>query len=104
MKTIIRNANLIDGVAKEPIRGVDLLIDDGTIVDIGPNVKNGNVAVKIDADGKTVMPGLIDAHLHLMGIRGYNPVTAYVEPPFLRMARGVADVKSLIEAGFTSVL
>ena len=53
--------------------------------------------------GKTVMPGMIDAHLHLMGIRAYDPVLASIEAPFLRAARGVADVRKLIEAGFTAV-
>ncbi len=103
MKTIIKNANLIDGVSKEPVAGVNLLIQDGTITEIGPEVDAEKVAVSIDADGKTVMPGLIDAHLHLMGIRGYNPVLVYVEPPFLKAMRGVADVKNLVEAGFTAV-
>lgn len=103
MKTIIKNANLIDGVAKEPVKGVNLLIEDSTIVDVGPDVDSEKVAVTINAEGKTVMPGMIDAHLHLMGVRGYNPVLVYVDPPFVRAARGVADVRSLIEAGFTSV-
>jgi len=90
-------------VAKEPIKGANLLIEDSIIVDVGPDVDSEKVAVTIDAEGKTVMPGMIDAHLHLMGVRGYNPVLVYVDPPFVRAARGVADVRSLIEAGFTSV-
>jgi len=103
LKTIIKNANLIDGLASEPTEGVNLLIDNGTIADIGPEVDCDKPGVSIDAGGKTVMPGLIDAHLHLMGIRGYNPVLVYTEPPFLRATRGVADVRKLIEAGFTAV-
>jgi len=103
LKTIIRNANLIDGIARKPALGVDLLIEDDAIKDIGPELKTGDVAVSIDAAGKTVMPGLIDAHLHLMGIRGYNPILVYTDPPFLRATRGVADVRNLIEAGFTAV-
>jgi imidazolonepropionase-like amidohydrolase len=103
MKTVIKNATLIDGISKEPIKGMNLLIKDGVITDIGAEVDAEKPGITIDAEGKTVMPGLIDAHLHLMGLRGYNPVLAYVEPPFLRATRGVADVRNLIEAGFTSV-
>ena len=103
MKTIIKNANLIDGLSNEPVGGVNVLIENGSIAEIGPDVDLDGAGQTIDAEGKTVMPGMIDAHLHLMGIRAYNPVLAYIEPPFLKMARGVADVKKLIEAGFTSV-
>lgn len=82
---------------------MDLLIEDDAIKDIGPELKTEETGLTIDAKGKTVMPGLIDAHLHLMGIRGYNPILVYVDPPFLRATRGVADVRNLIEAGFTAV-
>lgn len=41
----------------------DLLIEDGRIVAIGPNLEAGNAAV-IDARGKIVMPGFVDTHLH----------------------------------------
>jgi imidazolonepropionase-like amidohydrolase len=103
MKTIIENASLIDGLAAEPARGMNLLIEDGAIAAIGPAVTLDGPGERIDATGKTVMPGMIDAHLHLMGIRAYDPVLASVEAPFLRAARAVADVRKLIEAGFTSV-
>ena len=103
MKTLIENASLIDGLAAEPARGMNLLIEDGRIAAIGPAALLDGPGERIDATGKTVMPGMIDAHLHLMGIRAYDPVLASVEAPFLRAARAVADVRKLIEAGFTSV-
>jgi imidazolonepropionase-like amidohydrolase len=96
VKTIIKNAHLIDGVTNEPVSSVNVLIENGTIAEIGPDVDLEGAGQTIDAEGKTVMPGMIDAHLHLMGIRA-------LEPPFLKMARGVADVRKLIEAGFTAV-
>jgi imidazolonepropionase-like amidohydrolase len=103
VKTLVENASLIDGLAQEPARSMNLLIEDGTIAEIGPAVVLDGPGETIDAAGKTVMPGLIDAHLHLLGVRAYNPVLATLESPFLRAARGVADVQKLIEAGFTSV-
>lgn len=103
MKTLIENASLIDGRAKAPVPGMNLLIEDGAIAAIGPEVALEGGGERIDATGRTVMPGMIDAHLHLMGIRAYNPVLASVEDPFLRAARGVADVRKLVEAGFTAV-
>ena len=103
MKTIIENASMIDGLAAEPATDMNLLIEDGTISAIGPAVAFDGADETIDATGKTVMPGMIDAHLHLIGTRAYDPVLATIEAPFVRAARGVADVGKLIEAGFTSV-
>ncbi len=103
MKTLVQNANLIDGLAAKSAAGMNLLIEDGVISDIGPAVALDGEGETIDATGKTVMPGMIDAHLHLMGARGYDPVLVTIEAPFIRMARAVADVGKLIDAGFTSV-
>lgn len=41
----------------------DVLIEDGRIVAVGPNLEAGDAAV-IDARGKIVMPGFVDTHLH----------------------------------------
>jgi imidazolonepropionase-like amidohydrolase len=103
VKTLIENASLIDGLAAAPAAGMNLLIEDGSIVEIGPAVALDGEGDRIDAISKTVMPGMIDAHLHLIGTRAYDPVLASIEAPFVRAARGVADVGKLIEAGFTSV-
>jgi imidazolonepropionase-like amidohydrolase len=94
---------LIDGLTAAPAGGMNLLIEDGAIAAIGPAVALDGDGYTIDAAGKTVMPGMIDAHLHLLGVRAYDPVLASIEAPFLRAARSVADAEKLIEAGFTSV-
>jgi len=103
VKTIIENASLIDGLTAAPAGGMNLLIEDGAIAAIGSAVALDGDGETIDAAGKTVMPGMIDAHLHLLGVRAYDPVLASIEAPFLRAARSVADAEKLIEAGFTSV-
>jgi len=41
-----------------------LLIDNGKIVDIGPDVAVPTDAELIEASGKVIMPGMIDAHCH----------------------------------------
>lgn len=57
---LIKNCRiLIDG--KEEI--TDILIADGKIIEIAPNIV-GNVEI-LDADGKLVIPGIIDAHCHM---------------------------------------
>jgi len=103
MKIIIKNGTLLDATGRDPQSNTTVLIDDSTIIDIGTDVSVPADAQIIDATGKTVMPGLIDAHIHLMGVRSMNPIEWSLELPALRAARATADAQQLIEAGFTSV-
>jgi len=50
-----------------------------------------------------VTPGLIDAHLHLEGARGMDPIEWAVDSSELGAARATADLRSLLAAGFTAV-
>ena len=66
---LIQNARLIDGTGALPKTGVSILISDGRIAAIGRKVGGHNVE-KLDAQGLTVLPGLIDAHVHLYSVPG----------------------------------
>lgn len=63
MNTIIKNGRVLD-----PAHGIDmscdLLIKDGSIADMSPNIEVED-AECIDASGCLVTPGLIDIHVHL---------------------------------------
>ncbi|MCU1297797.1 MAG: hypothetical protein JWO91_2075 [Acidobacteriaceae bacterium] len=58
-------ARIIDGTGKPAIENATLLIRDGRIVAVGTRVKLPAGAEKIDATGKTIIPGLINAHGHV---------------------------------------
>ena len=103
LKIAIKNGTLINGTGEAPQLNTTVLIEDSTITQIGSGVSIPTDALLIDATGKTIMPGLIDVHLHLMGVRSMQPVQWVLDPPILRATRAVADAKKLIEAGFTSV-
>jgi len=71
-----------------PIEGADVLIRDGKIAGVGVGLECPAGAEVIDAGGKLVFPGLIDAHTHL-GLAGtavrwegadYNETTDNVTP------------------------
>ena len=68
-KLLIRNARLIDGTGASPQEGVSILISDGRIVQIGREIAEQG-AQEIDARDLTVLPGLIDAHVHLYSVPG----------------------------------
>jgi imidazolonepropionase-like amidohydrolase len=63
---LITNGMLVDGNGNPPVQNTSLRIRDGKIVDIGTesDLEASPDIETIDATGKTVMPGLIDSHLH----------------------------------------
>lgn len=103
LKIAIENGTLISGNGEAPQPNTTVLIEDSIITQIGDRVSIPTDAQVINATGKTIMPGLIDVHLHLMGVRSMQPVQWVLDPPLLRATRAVADAQKLIEAGFTSV-
>lgn len=66
---LVRNATLWTSGPEGTLENADLLIKDGKVAAVGKNLKAGSKAVVIDATGKHVTPGLIDAHSHT-AIRG----------------------------------
>lgn len=74
MKTLIKNATLLDMVQDVPnIRKTDILIEENIITKIEENIEQQDAEI-IDAKEKVVMPGFINTHTHLaMSIfRGYK--------------------------------
>ena len=66
-RRLVRGGLVVDGVAAE-VRRADILIEDGTIVAVGPDVGAGADAAVLDVDdGSVVCPGFIDAHVHAEG-------------------------------------
>ncbi len=62
--TLIRGATVIDGLGGESA-GADVLMRDGRIVAVGPNLAAPEGAMLIDGAGRFVTPGIIDVHSHL---------------------------------------
>jgi len=56
---------LIHSMAGDPIEDGVIIIENGKILDIGKNIKVPTDCQKIDAAGKFVFPGFIDAHSHV---------------------------------------
>jgi imidazolonepropionase-like amidohydrolase len=62
-RTLFRGGKVFDGTGA-PLAGADVVIEDGRIVDVGAAL-DGDEAV--ECDGKALLPGLFDCHVHLMG-------------------------------------
>lgn len=67
-------ATLIDGTDAEPLEDSVIVITHGRIRTVGPrgSVTVPDGAVVIDASGKTIMPGIVNAHAHVGGTLGLS--------------------------------
>jgi dihydroorotase len=64
-KILIKNASILDGKKVRPFQA-DLYINDGIIDDIKDSIEIDNKdSILIDAKGRTLVPGLVDMHVHL---------------------------------------
>jgi imidazolonepropionase-like amidohydrolase len=77
-----------------------ILVQDGRIAEIGSAIAVPPGTRRIDLRAYTVLPGLIDAHAHLL-VDGPTPGAPVSES--LRALRGAAHARSYLEAGYTSV-
>jgi imidazolonepropionase-like amidohydrolase len=63
-QTLLQNVRLIDGVADQPQERMSILIDGERIAKVERGDLPAPGAQVIDLGGKTVLPGLIDTHVH----------------------------------------
>lgn len=102
MATAIVNATLIDGSGRDPVPGATIVIDEHRIADIGAGIEPPRGAEIIDAAGLTVMPGMIDCHVHLFG-----KVAGIMErqrlPTSLQILHGAKNARRTLDSGFTAV-
>ncbi|MDD9896204.1 MAG: amidohydrolase family protein [Gammaproteobacteria bacterium] len=99
---------LLDGYEAEPIHNSVVVFEDGRITAVGQrlNIVIPDNAVILDASGRTVMPGLIDAHMHvdLIGHGEYDDYYTFLnEMERLPEAMPIA-AKQMLRAGVTSGL
>lgn len=99
---------LLDGYEAEPIHNSVVVFEEGRITAVGEqhNTPVPSNAVILDAGGRTVMPGLIDAHMHidLIGHGEYDDYYAFLnEMERLPEAMAIA-AKQMMRAGVTSGL
>lgn len=99
----ITAAHLLDPASGRTVDDPVVVIADGHVVAAGAGVAVPAGARRIDLSGMTLLPGLIDVHVHLTsdaGIRGYRHY-AYTDNFWTVV--GVANAKTTLEAGFTTV-
>jgi imidazolonepropionase-like amidohydrolase len=102
MPTAVRCGTLIDGTGADPVRGATLVFEGDTIVSIDRGGQVPRDAEVVDAAHLTVMPGMIDCHVHL-GSSTWGLQERLLTPYSLTIAHALNHARITLEAGFTSV-
>jgi imidazolonepropionase-like amidohydrolase len=102
MAIAVRCGTLIDGSGAEPLRGATVVFEGETIVSIDRDGQVPRDADVIDAGHLTVMPGMIDCHVHLASST-WSVQQRLLMPHSLTVAHALNHARITLEAGFTSV-
>lgn len=106
--TFIKAGKLFDSEKGEMLSDITVRIERNRIAEVGSDIVIPTDAKTIDLSEYTVLPGLIDAHTHLMtleDLNAENPATDKLlfEGDALRVLRGAKRAKSWLESGFTTI-
>jgi imidazolonepropionase-like amidohydrolase len=99
--TVLRNASVLDAERGELAEGQVVAVEDGRIADVGPGLSAPDDATVIDVAGKTVMPGLIDAHTHPTSV-SFDFASSEWPPTYVAAIAGRA-LEGMLARGFTTI-
>ena len=102
MRTLIRDARIFDGTGSARFAG-GVLIEDDRIVQVGEIPADEPADRVIDAAGRTLMPGMIEAHAHLTWGSSVEKIYhQFILPPEELEVAATRNARVLLDHGFTS--
>jgi len=104
--TVFTSAFLIDCASLEPLDGAAVVVEGERIKEVIPSGRVGPLrgAVEtIDLQGRTLMPGLTDAHVHVCAVEGNTAEQHRHNPPSLIAAKTLRRIEQALQQGFTTV-
>jgi imidazolonepropionase-like amidohydrolase len=101
-QVLFRNFELLDPEHDELSGGHELLVEDKTIKEVSSRPIRADNATIIDCGKRTLMPGLIDAHVHVCLSEVYLRRLENI-PLTLMTARAVDLMRGMLDRGFTTV-
>ncbi|MEC4679260.1 MAG: amidohydrolase family protein [Nitrospirota bacterium] len=101
-QTLFKNVNIFDGKNDTLAMGQDVLVEGNLIKQIGKGLKAGDGATIINGDGRTLMPGLIDGHAHVMINAHFGSIETNMDLTDLAY-RATRVMERFLMDGFTAV-
>jgi imidazolonepropionase-like amidohydrolase len=101
---VFEHATLLDCTGRDPQPDSRVVVENGRIARIGrtDGPSGPRDARAIDCQGRTLMPGLIDAHVHLASL-DLDPVAEVNLAPAVIALRIARQIEDTLQAGFTTV-
>ena len=102
MSTLFRHGRIFDGTGEELLEDVEVLVEGARIVEVSDVPIRSGTAEVVDLRGRTLMPGLIDAHFHAIAA---SPDLGAVEhmPVSLIAQHARANLEATLQRGFTTI-
>src|SRR5438874_9478375 len=103
-RLILSGAALIDGTGSAPVKGRAVVVEGDRIVAVIPDGRHPAGPTVLDLEGLTLLPGLINCHVHFC--LGGEPDPAKVlaeDPPATRVLKAALRARQTVEAGVTTV-
>jgi imidazolonepropionase-like amidohydrolase len=102
-ETLFRNVRVFDGMADRLSAPTSVLVRGNLIAAIGPAARGSAAATIVEGGGRTLMPGLIDAHTHLSfsSLMPEQMLAPNVTPATVQAA-AAAEAERMLLRGFTT--
>ena len=97
-RTVLSGGRVFDGTGS-PIADADVVISDGKIADVGIGLDGDE---QVDVSGLTVLPGLIDCHVHVM-VSGIDLVRRLQRPFSYQFFQAARNLAATLDSGITTV-
>ena len=102
---VIKNATIIDGTGADPVPNGFVVIENEHIKEVGAG-SPGDIpsnACLVDCQGQTLLPGLIDAHVHLGAVDANTIDQQRQYFPSLLVVKSLKIMEQTLDQGFTTV-
>ena len=90
---VIRHVNVVPMDKEQVLANQTVVIKNGTITALGPNVKYSKDALVVDAKGKYLIPGMAEMHAHVPPIDDLEPMKDVL---FLFAANGITTIRGML--------
>ncbi len=102
---ILKNATIIDGTGSAPFPNGSLIVEGGRIKETlsGPPGRIPPDAIVIDCRHQTLLPGLIDAHVHVGAVEANIMAQQRHTYTSLLVIQSVKVIKETLDQGFTTI-